>query len=98
MVPPLPPALPPPDPRREGDCHMRPGDDDSPTNAAGRGRGGLANPGSGNATQSRKVDNLINVVKRAETRGIGQQSVADKAFTIKFSDRLLILFRNNTEK
>ena len=43
---------------------------------------GIAHPGTGNATQSRRVNNLINAVKRAETRGIRQQSVADRAFTM----------------
>ena len=38
--------------------------------------------GHGNATQSKRVNNLINAVKRAETRGTGQETVADRAFTI----------------
>ena len=37
---------------------------------------------TGNATQSKKVNNLINAVKKAETRGTGQETVADMAFTM----------------
>ena len=38
--------------------------------------------GHGNATQSKIVNNLINVMKRAETQGTGQETVADRAFNI----------------
>jgi hypothetical protein len=40
-------------------------------------------PGIGNVTQLKKVNNLTNAVKKAETRGIGQESVVDRVFTIK---------------
>ena len=40
-----------------------------------------ANGGSGNQTRSRKVNPLIAAVKRCETRGLGQTSNADRAFT-----------------
>ena len=34
----------------------------------------------GNPTQSKKVNNLINVVKKAETQGTGYRTIADRAF------------------
>ena len=47
---------------------------------------------TGNPTQSRMVNNMIKSVKRAETRGIGQASVADRAFTIdEFQQVLLVI-------
>ena len=37
---------------------------------------------TGNPTQSKKVNTLIKVVKRAETRGTGAEAKADRAFSV----------------
>jgi len=46
---------------------------------------------TGNATQSKKVNNLIKAVVRAETRGTGQETVADRAFTVSELKQILHL-------
>jgi hypothetical protein len=46
---------------------------------------------TGNATQSKKVNNLIKVVKRAEARGTGKNTSADRAFTVSEFKQILDL-------
>jgi hypothetical protein len=47
---------------------------------------------TGNPMQSMMVNNMIKSVKRAETRGTGQASLADRAFTMdEFKQVLLVI-------
>ena len=46
---------------------------------------------TGNATQSKKVNDLIKAMRRQETRGIGQESHADRAFTVEEYSQVLDL-------
>ena len=50
---------------------------------------------TGNPTQSKKVNTLIKVVKRAETRGNGAQAKADRALSISEFKALLDLMESN---
>ena len=53
---------------------------------------------SGNATQSKRVNNLIKAVKRAETRGTGQATIADRAFTVSEFKQILDLTHDRRYK
>ena len=53
---------------------------------------------TGNPTQSKKVNTLIKVVKRAETRGTGAEAKADRALSVSGFKALLDLMGNNRYK
>ena len=53
---------------------------------------------TGNATQSKRVNNLIKAVKRAETRGTGRETHADRAFTVSEFKQILHLMHERRYK